>query len=68
MKPGDKVRFIEPNEDEVGVVFEILEDRDDRVLVRAVELFDDWVIKPTAAYQKIDLELVPNSNENTRPL
>lgn len=59
MKPGDKVRFIEPTEDEVGVIFEVLEDRDDRVLVRAVKLFDDWVIKPTAAYQKSDLEVVP---------
>jgi hypothetical protein len=60
MKEGDKVRFIEPEEDEKGVVFEVLEDRDDRVLVRAIELFDDWVIKPTAVYQKSDLEVVGN--------
>lgn len=58
MKPGDRVRFIEPSEDEKGVVFEVLEDRDDRVLVRALELFDDWVIKPTAVYKKHDLEVV----------
>lgn len=60
MKPGDNVRFIEPNEDEKGVVFEILENRDDRVLVTAIDLFEDWTIKPTAVYQKVDL--VPPTN------
>lgn len=58
MKPGDKVRFIKPDEDEMGVVFEILEDRDDRVLVMAAELFDDWAIRPTHVYLKSDLELI----------
>jgi aminoglycoside/choline kinase family phosphotransferase len=60
MKPGDKVRFIEPEEDEEGVVFEVLEDRDDRVLVRALELFEDWYLKPTSVYLKSDLELATN--------
>jgi hypothetical protein len=54
MKPGDKVRFIEPGDDE-DVIFEVLEDRDERVLVRALELFDDWELKPTSVYLKSDL-------------
>jgi hypothetical protein len=60
MKTGDKVRFIEPDEDEVGIIFEVLEDRDDRVLVRALEMFDDWYLKPTSVYLKSDLELATN--------
>lgn len=58
MKEGDRVRFIAPTEDEEGVIFQIIEDRDDRVLVSACELFDDWAIRPTSVYQKSDLELV----------
>jgi len=42
----------------MGVVFEILENRDDRVLVMAAELFDDWAIRPTHVYLKSDLELI----------
>ncbi|MEJ7848380.1 MAG: hypothetical protein WKF92_09850 [Pyrinomonadaceae bacterium] len=58
MKQGDKVRFVEPDDDERGVIFSVLEDREDRVLVTADKLFEDWKIKPTAVYLKTDLELV----------
>lgn len=44
----------------VANVQRTLENRDDRVLVRAVELFDDWYIKPTSVYLKSDLELAAN--------
>jgi hypothetical protein len=56
MIPGDRVRFIEPGDDD-DVVLEVLEDRDERVLVRALELFDDWQLKPTSVYFKSDLEI-----------
>lgn len=58
MKQGDKVRFIEPDEYEEDVVFEVLEDRDDRVLVTAAGMFDDWAVRPTSVYVKSDLEIV----------
>lgn len=57
MQVGDRVRFIRPEPDEEGVIFEVLEDRDDRVLVTAVGMFDDWTIRPTSVYQKADLEI-----------
>lgn len=56
MKKGDKVKFKQPTEEEKDIVFEVLEDRDTRVLVRAICLFDNWKIKPTSAYLKSDLE------------
>jgi hypothetical protein len=62
MTPGEKVRFKEPTEEEKGVVFEVLEDREDRVLVTAIDLFDDWTIKPTSVYMKTDLELVTDED------
>lgn len=58
MKPGDKVKFKDPTEEEKGVVFEVLEDRDNRVLVTPLKLFDKWKIKPTSVYLKEDLEKV----------
>lgn len=61
MKKGDKVRFKEPTEEEKGLIFEIIEDRDNRVLVSAIGLFDSWEIKPTSAYLKSDLELVADA-------
>jgi hypothetical protein len=58
MKVGDKVKFIKPEEEEQDLIFEILEDRDNRVLVVALGLFDNWEIKPTSVYLKSDLEIV----------
>lgn len=57
MKKGDKVKFIEPTEEEKDLIFEVIEDRDTRVLVSAIGLFDSWEIKPTSVYLKSDLEL-----------
>ena len=58
MKQGDNVKFKDPTEEEKELVFEVLEDRDSRVLVRALKLFDDWEIKPTSVYLKKDLKMV----------
>lgn len=63
MKKGDKVKFKEPTEEEEkDIVFEVLEDRDTRVLVRAMNLFDNWEIKPTSVYLKSDLELAADAD------
>lgn len=58
MKQGDKVKFKNPEEEEQDIMFEVLEDRDTRVLVIALELFDNWEIKPTSVYLKKDLEII----------
>jgi hypothetical protein len=58
MKARDKVKFVEPMVDEQNLTFEVLEDRGDRVLVTALDLFDDWAIKPTSVYLKDELELI----------
>lgn len=55
MKPGTTVQFTQPSETEVGFRFEVLEDRDTRVLVRALTTFDGWSIAPTFVYLKSDL-------------
>lgn len=59
MHKGDKVRFIEPEEDEEGIVYEVLEDRDERMLVAAVEWFDDSAFRPTSSYFKDEMEVIP---------
>ncbi len=58
MKQGDNVKFKDPTGEEKELVFEVLEDRDSRVLVRALKLFDSWEIKPTSVYLKKDLKIV----------
>jgi len=64
MTKGDKVKFKEPTEEEKDLIFEVIEDRDIRVLVSAIGLFDSWEIKPTSAYLKSDLELIDDAGLN----
>jgi hypothetical protein len=52
------MKFAEPlDESEAADRFEVLEDRDTRVLVRSIVYLLDWSIRPTYVYDKS--ELVP---------
>jgi hypothetical protein len=63
--PGQIVTFREPEPDEVGETFIVLEMRGDRVLVGSRNsAFENWRIKPTSVYLVADLRTVeeaPNS-------
>jgi len=55
MNAGNFVMFKNPNPDELGLIFSVLELRGDRVLVSADV---DMVVNPTMVYQVADLEVV----------
>jgi hypothetical protein len=43
---------------DAGLRFIVLEDREDRVFVKEVTMFNDWANSPVSVYQKTDLEVV----------
>lgn len=55
MQPGDLVTFKQPESDEVGLVFVVIEPRGDRVMVRHDE--SPLFIKPTFIYPVADMRL-----------
>jgi hypothetical protein len=58
MKKGNLVKFAIPeNEQESKLIFLVLEDRENRVLVQEQTLFNNWNLKPTSVYLKTDLIL-----------
>jgi hypothetical protein len=61
MKVGDIVRFRDPSADELGLEFEVMELRGDRVEV--MEVRDVWCIPPRFVYLVDELELVKKQQE-----
>lgn len=51
------VKFRNPEPNEIGERFEVIEDRDDRVLVRSIT-YHFGIIEPTFVYLKTDLEIL----------
>jgi hypothetical protein len=53
-RPGDIVRYAEPQPDEASLTFTVVEDNGDRVLMESRD-FPDWRVKPREVVSKADI-------------
>ena len=55
-KIGDLVKFKEPlNEEEKKLVFKVLENCENRIIVEEITILNEWILKPTFVYLSNEL-------------
>jgi hypothetical protein len=59
LQRGTVVQFRNPTEEEKNLFFQVIEDREEVVLVNPLMIsFQDWEVRPSFVYLKTDLEPV----------